>query len=234
MSFFAPGAPSVQQRPVTFLSEDNVHLRGIYWEPRDDRAISLLLVHDEDSDRSAWHPYVALFRTRGWSVLTFDLRGHGESVRQDMRADLLKAHPDDLRSPFNYPQDVKAAVAFMARQPKADPAKIAILGVGLGADLAYAASGRGWGSSSTVCIGLDEPRARELAGPGAFAPRSIYLLYGSMDPVSATSAVAFSSSAAYPAETKSYEGTNKKGLPLFAEQQPEILARSIAWIERTI
>jgi pimeloyl-ACP methyl ester carboxylesterase len=209
-------------------------LRGTYWEAREDRAISLLLLNDAGNDRTSWEPFVPLFRTRGWSVLTFDLHGHGESVRQDMRGDLLKPQPDDLTSPHAYPMDVRAAIAFMARQTKADPSKLAIIGVGLGADLAYAAAGRGWGSASTVCVGLDEERGRALAGSGAFAPRSIYLLYGALDARSSASAVAFSSSAQHPAEIKAYENTAAAGMDLFAEQQPEILARSIMWIERTI
>ena len=233
MSFASQPEP-VQERDVTFLSEDSVHLRGTFWEPREHRAISLLLLHDLGADRSSWERFVPLFRTRGWGVLSFDLRGHGESVRQDMRADLLKVHDDDLLSPHGYPQDVRAALAFLARQSKADPGKLAIVGAGLGADLAYAGSARGWGNASTVCLSLDEPRARALAGTGAFAPRSIYLLYGSLDPVSATSAVAFSSTAASPAETKAYDGTNATGMDLFSQQAPEILARSIMWIERTM
>jgi pimeloyl-ACP methyl ester carboxylesterase len=231
---FVSQAEHHTQRPVTFLSEDSVHLRGMYWEPRDDQAISLVLLHDAGADRTSWDPFVPLFRTRGWGVLAFDLRGHGESVRQDMRADLLTPHQTDLTSPYAYPQDVKAAIAFAARQTMADPAKVVILGAGLGADLAYAAAGRGWGNCSTVCVSLDEERGRALAGSGAFAPRSIYLLYGAGDPVSAASVEAFTASAIAPAETHAYEGTQKTGLSLFSEQQPEILARSIAWIERTV
>ena len=221
-------------RPVTFLTEDSVHLRGSYWEPREENAISLLLIHDAGEDRSEWDPFVPLFRTRGWGVLTVDLRGHGESVRQDMRADLLKPNADDLTSPHYYPTDVRAALAFLARQPKADPAKLAMIGVGLGSNLAYAGSGRGWGNASTVCIGLDDERGRALAGSGSFAPRSIYLLYGAGDPTSAASAAAFATVAQYPAETMAYPDTSSTGITLYSERAPEIVARSIAWIERTI
>ncbi|MGB8265722.1 MAG: hypothetical protein WCE44_05340 [Candidatus Velthaea sp.] len=221
-------------RPVTFLTSDSVHLRGSYWEPRDENAISLLLIHDAEEDRNEWDPFVPLFRTRGWGVLAVDLRGHGESVRQDMRADLLKPNPDDLTSSHQYPTDVRASLAFLARQPKADPAKLATIGVGLGADLAYAGSGRGWGNASTVCVGLDEERGRALGGGGAFAPRSIYLIFGAGDTASAASAVGFAAVAGYPAETYVYPDTSSTGITLLRERSPEIVARSIAWIERTI
>src|ERR1700676_3301070 len=168
-------------RSVTFLSEDSVHLRGSYASGRGDRALTLILIHDAGADRTCWEPYVPLFRTRGWNVLTFDLRGHGESVRQDMRHALLKADPADLSSAHVYPSDVRAAVAFAARQTYHQSGRIALLGAGFGADLAYAGSGRGWGGVSTVCVSLDDARARILAGSGAFAPRSCYLMYGEGD-----------------------------------------------------
>ena len=219
-------------RPVTFLSEDSVHIRGTYYEGRGERELSAILVHDAEGDRTAWEPYVALFRTRGWNVLSFDLRGHGESVRQDMRHALLKVDASDLTSPHVYPADVRAAVAFAARQTYHEPGRIAVLGVGFGADLAYAGSARGWGGVSTVCISLNDERARKLAGSGAFAPRSCYLMYGDGDATSVQSAESFAVTAAPPSERYPYGG-KKTGLALWEERQPEILARSIAWIEKT-
>ena len=91
-------------RSVTFLSEDSVHLRGSYASAHGESALTAILVHDAGANRTCWEPYVPLFRTRGWNVLTFDLRGHGESVRQDMRHALLKADPADLTSPHVYPR----------------------------------------------------------------------------------------------------------------------------------
>ena len=226
--------PSSGGRSVTFLSEDSVHVRGSYAESRAERGLTLILLHDAGADRTCWDPYVPLFLTRGWNVLTFDLRGHGESVRQDMRHALLRPDPADLESPHVHPTDVRAAVAFAARQPKHIPGQIALLGAGFGADLAYAGSARGWGGNSTVCVSLDEERARAVGGPGAFAPRACYLVYGELDAVSARSADAFAATAGPPSEFYAYSGTAESGLPLWAERQPEILARAIAWIEKTI
>ena len=61
-------------RSVTFLSEDSVHVRGTYVESPGERGLTAILVHDADADRRSWDPYLPLFRTRGWNVLTFDLR----------------------------------------------------------------------------------------------------------------------------------------------------------------
>ncbi len=221
-------------RPVTFLTEDGLQLRGSYWEPRDDGAISLLLLHDKDADRSVWDPYINFFLSRGWSVLTFDLRGHGESLKHETRANLLPPGTPETPLEAGWPLDVQAALAFLARQPKANPARRATIGLGLGADLAYAAAARGWGTASTVCVSPDGERAHAFAGHGVFQPRAVYLMYGALDPTGADAALAFAASAIYPAECMAYEGSSLKGIHLWDERQPEVVARSIAWIERTI
>ena len=221
-------------RQVMFLADDALQIRGSYWPGRTDGAISLALVHDQSADRSVWEPYVRFFLSRGWSVLSFDLRGHGESVRQDTRTALQSSPTPDTPWEAGWPMDVRAALSFLARQPKADPAKCAIIGLGLGADLAYAASARGWGAASTVCVSPDETRARSFADPGAFAPRGAYLMYGALDPAGAATALSFATSAVEPAECETYAGTPLTGYALWNARQPEIIARSIAWIERTI
>jgi pimeloyl-ACP methyl ester carboxylesterase len=221
-------------RPVNFPTEEGLHLRAPDGDPRDDGAISLLLLHDEDADRSVWEPYVNFFLSRGWSVLTFDLRGHGESLKHEARTNLLPPGSPEASADAGWPLDVQAALAFLARQPKASPARRATIGLGLGADLAYAAAARGWGSASTVCVSPDGDRASAFAGHGVIAPRAVYLMYGALDPAGADAALAFAASAIYPAECMAYEGSSLKGIGLWEERQPEIVARSIAWIERTI
>jgi pimeloyl-ACP methyl ester carboxylesterase len=221
-------------RPVTFLAEDAFQLRGSFWEARTDGAISLLLVHDRSADRSVWDKYVRFYLTRSWNVLSFDLRGHGESVRQEARTALQPDATPETPWEAGWPLDLKAALAFLARQPNADPDKRAIVGLGLGGDLAYAASARGWGASSVVCVSPDDERARTFAGPGGFAPRGAYLMYGALDPAGNMAALNLASSAIFPAECEAVQGSALAGIHLWDERQPETIARSIAWIERTI
>ena len=226
-------AASLPARSVTFLTDDSVHIRGSYWEGRGEVALTALLVHDAGADRTCWEPYVPLFRSRGWNVLTFDLRGHGESVRQDMRHTLLRPEVADLTSAHHYPADVRAAVAFAQRQSRHEAGRLALVGLGLGADLGYAGSARGWGAGTNVLVSLDESRARELAGNGTFGPRSCYLMYGEHDDEAAASVEAFRQAAASPSEAFGYP-TNARGLALWTQRQPETIARAIGWIEKTI
>jgi pimeloyl-ACP methyl ester carboxylesterase len=230
---FAPNKAPSDGRDVSFLTDDSVHLRGTYWEPRETGNTSVLLLHDFKGERNAWKPFVPAFRSRGWGIFALDLRGHGESLRQDMRADLLAPLDRDLRSSSHYPADVKAAIAWLARQAKTDAGRLGIIGLGLGSDLAYAASAKGWGSASSVLIGLDEGRARALAGQGGFSPRSCYLMYGEHDPSSSVSASAFLASTSLPKDAYLYPDCSSTGIDLYTEKFPEIAARTIAWIERT-
>jgi pimeloyl-ACP methyl ester carboxylesterase len=224
--------PAARVRAVNVLTEDGLQVRGSYWEPRDDGAIALLLLHDQGADRSVWDPYVNFFLSRGWSVLSVDLRGHGESLRHEARPN-LPGSPESFPDP-GWALDVQAALAYLGRQPKANPARRAAIGLGLGADLAYAAAARGWGTSSTVCVSPNGLRAQALAGDGQFQACSVYLMYGALDPTGADAALAFAATAIYPAECIAYDGSSLTGIHLWDERQPEIVARSIAWIERTM
>lgn len=232
MAFVSDKASS-EGRDVTFLTDDSVHLRGTYWEPRESGNISALLLHDFMGDRNAWKHFIPAFRSRGWGIFTLDLRGHGESVRQDMRSDALRPSERDLRNSAHYPADVRAALAWLGRQPKTEGGRIATVGVGLGSDLAYAASAKGWGTASSVLVGLDEGRARELGGQGGFSPRSCYLMYASADTHSAVSVTAFINGTSLPRDAHVYADTAKFGMDLYRDKFPEIAARTIAWIEKT-
>jgi pimeloyl-ACP methyl ester carboxylesterase len=220
-------------RPVTFRTEDDWQLRGSFWEARVDGAISLLLVHDRSANRGVWEPYVGFFLSRGWNVLTFDLRGHGESVRHDGRG-ALHAGGGEGQLERGWPADVRAALAFLGRQPKGDATKCAIVGVGLGADLAYAASACGWGAAGVVGVSPDDTRARQLGGAAAFAPRGASLMYAAMDATANAAVLSFATCALAPAECHSYAASWAVAMALWDERQPEIVARSIAWIERVI
>ena len=229
----APTSASARMRPVSFRTEDGWQIRGSYWEARGERTVSLVLLHDRSANRDVWEPYVAFFLSRGWNVLTFDLRGHGESVRHEGRG-ALHERTGEEQLEGGWPLDVRAAIAFLADQPKADAAKCAVVGVGVGADLAYAAAARNWGVAGIVGVSPDDARAHRFAGPGSFEPRGASLVYADHDTTGNATAIAFATCAQYPAECHAYAGSSALGMALWEERQPEIVARSIAWIERVI
>ena len=222
-----------RSRHVTFRTADGWQIHGSLWDARDGGAVSLLLLHDRSANRTVWEPYVGLYLSRGWGVLTFDLRGHGESVRHEGRSALLAAAADGGLE-GGWPLDVRAALDFLALQPNVDRTKRAIVGVGLGADLAYAAAACGWGAASVVGVSPDDARAHQFAGDGDFVPRGTSLVYSDLDATGNATALAFATSAVFPAECHAYAGSSAIAMTLWEERQPEIVARSIAWIERVL
>lgn len=121
---------------VSFRSTDGLLLKG-WWFPntatRADRAV--VLVHGRGQNRivSSFRPdlIAQMLLASGYSVLTFDLRGHGESE-------------GDRYSLGQYePRDIVAAVDLAATKAGIDRRRVAVIGESLG------------GGSAIMTVGLD-------------------------------------------------------------------------------
>jgi len=144
----APSADTVASvhEDVSFRSTDGLLLKG-WWFPTSrtpgargadqptpaDKAV--VFVHGRGQNRiaSSFHPdkIAPLFLARGWDVLLFDLRGHGESE-------------GDRYSLGQYePRDIVAAIDFAAKKGGVDRRRVAVVGESLGA------------GSAIMTVGLD-------------------------------------------------------------------------------
>src|SRR5438874_4975109 len=126
---------------VSFRATDGLLLKGWWFDPaaiqkgaaRADRAV--VFVHGRGQNRiiSSFHPdlIAKIFLARGWDVLLFDLRGHGESE-------------GDRYSLGQYePRDIAAAVDFVSAKAGIDRRRVALIGESLG------------GGSAIMTVGLD-------------------------------------------------------------------------------
>lgn len=120
---------------VSFRSTDGLLLKG-WWFPNAQRADrAAVLVHGRGQNRiiSSFRPdlIAQMLLASGYSVLTFDLRGHGESE-------------GDRYSLGQYePRDIVAAVDFAAAKAGIDRRRVALIGESLGA------------GSAIMTVGLD-------------------------------------------------------------------------------
>ena len=84
-----PGDFGLDYESVEFESaEDGLTLRG-WWIPSQDNDRAIILVHGRNSNRTGFNPQPGIpggllvqavgIVERGYSVLSFDLRGHGQS-----------------------------------------------------------------------------------------------------------------------------------------------------------
>lgn len=120
---------------------DDLTLRG-WWMPAEDARGTVIRVHGVDSNRNSLLGLAAPLVGAGYSVLAFDLRGHGESDEARMGAGL------DERD------DVLGAIDYVVRER------------GAGAIFLH---GNSYGGAIALMSGWREPRVRGVFADSAFA-----------------------------------------------------------------
>lgn len=184
---------------VDLTAADGHRLFGSLFRPRaghppatrgsEKRTGGILLLHALGSSRGTCTPQAAALAARGLVALALDLRGHGASVSEA----LPDAHAFSNRLAENLKaadRDVRAALAFLARQPGVDARRIGVVGAGLGALLAARAVLDEAETGSEGTVGVPRPAALVLLSPwgradayrellAGFDPRSLLLVAGS-------------------------------------------------------
>ncbi len=140
--------PTVQadQSAITMTTDDGLQLHGNLTIPSTTgQHPAVIVLHDYGYDRHQWDAYRQQFLDAGFAVLQYDMRGFGESV--------LPAIPASTTEHLNsLPGDVATAVETLRQQATIDTEKISVIGVGVGASVAYVDSGSVDGIYRTVMI----------------------------------------------------------------------------------
>lgn len=118
--------PAAAQRLI-LRTEDGVSLAASWYEPRARPAPAVVLVHMLQRSRRDWDLLASRLAADGIGALTFDLRGHGES--------LGSAHDHAAMV-----RDVDAARRFLGTRDDVDSGRIGIAGASLGATVAALAA----------------------------------------------------------------------------------------------
>lgn len=121
-------------------------LRG-WWIPARDARAAVIRVHGIDSNRSSALGNVPALVESGYSVLAFDLRGHGESDLAQMGAGI---HERD---------DLLGAVDYLIRNRGPEPGAIFLYG-------------RSYGAAIVLMAGWSEPAVAGVYADSAFASLS--------------------------------------------------------------
>ena len=121
---------------VVFTSADGVELRGQLF--RSESAVQqsrggILFVHEPNRSRRDWAYMAQKMSRHGFTTLTFDLRGHGESLRKGEEELDREIFMDEDYAAMS--QDVDAAVDFLRSQPDVAELGLQMAGADLGGSL---------------------------------------------------------------------------------------------------
>ena len=140
---YAQQSSSRNGQAVTFITDDGVSIVGTYYAPSSglkDSTPTIILLHMLGKDRSTWNTFASALSHKGYAVLSIDLRGYGESIKQGSST---VSYQSFTENDFNkMTLDVKAAKQFLIEQKNANPDRMAVIGASIGANIAlnYAAT----------------------------------------------------------------------------------------------
>jgi dienelactone hydrolase len=148
-------AAASAQTPVTLKAPDGIAIKGTYYSAGKPGP-ALMLLHQCNSDRSAWAGFAQQAVTRGYHVLAIDYRGFGESEGERF------ASPANRQALVaRWPADIDVAFAWLTAQPGVDKARIGAAGASCGVNQAILLSRRHPEVRSVVLLsGALTPEAR--------------------------------------------------------------------------
>lgn len=130
-------AQKIEPETVEFLTEDEVIIKGSYYQPASPQRRfypAILMLPEFRQSRRYWHKTASLLAEKGYVVLAIDFRGQGESTQAGEVTLNWAFFSDSYFKRFL--MDVKASINYLQNMQRVDQRRIAIIGAGLGANAA--------------------------------------------------------------------------------------------------
>lgn len=121
-----PGDLGLRYEAITFTTHDQLTLAGWYIPPRN--GATIILLHGYGGNRMGMLNHAQILAERGYGVLLYDLRAHGESQGALRSWGWLDVG------------DVTSAVAYLRTRSEVDPRRIGAMGVSIGGQIALRAA----------------------------------------------------------------------------------------------
>lgn len=162
---FVPRTFGVEPQRITLTTSDEQTIFANYYPGKvnDGGVPAVILLHMYRGDRTEYEPLIEPLHRAGFAIVALDLRGHGRSAT---RTTLSQVENGDVELFKSMRLDVRAAYDWLAQQPKIDRSRLALVGAGVGADVAllYATEDRSVDalvllSPGTDDVGLDSAAA---------------------------------------------------------------------------
>jgi pimeloyl-ACP methyl ester carboxylesterase len=120
---------------VKFTTEDDVVIYANYYKPAAETTAAVILIHQRGSSKESWSTIAGGIVAKGYAVLAFDMRGHGQSTKT---TDGQAVGEPEQGQWWECKKDAQAAIKFLRDKGFN---KIAVVGASVGASIAiYCAS----------------------------------------------------------------------------------------------
>ncbi len=123
---YTPSDFGLNYEEVTFLTEDNINLKGWLFTPKTTSYRMVIISHHGDGNMSKMIEIASQFTSIGFNVLTYDYRGYGGSDDFDINTNFY------IYAQFE--KDLNAAIDYVKRYHSKNR-NINLYGVGIGASL---------------------------------------------------------------------------------------------------
>lgn len=131
------GGDEMRGREVKFGGANGFELTGTLWENTTTQKPALILVHQLGRDRRSFADFGAFAFGNGFTVLSFDMRGHGES--RPGNASYVNFTADDWKL---IAEDIEAARNYLNAE------RVLVVGASIGANAAL-----NFGANENTCVG---------------------------------------------------------------------------------
>lgn len=180
----AKGAEEGGPQAVKMMTSDGVTLVGDLFHPELTKAEQrggILFLHEPNRSRRDWAYMAQKMARKGFTSLSVDLRGHGES--------LLKGTEELDREIFmdedyaSMAEDLRAAVEFLRGQPGVAERGVQLVGSDLGGSLAlmHGVADAGITSLALLSPGLGYDGVNTMGSAGSFGDRPLMMVFSVED-----------------------------------------------------
>jgi dienelactone hydrolase len=225
---------SAQQRVVTLTAADGLTLKGTLFSPSTASSSvrpGVLLLHQCNRQRAIWDGLAQRLAAAGVHVLTFDLRGFGQSAGP--RYETLPA-AGQVAQQAMWPADIDVAFQFLLTQPGVLRTSIGVGGASCGVNNAINTARRHVEVKSLVLLsGTSDLEGRRFLRTGRRVPALLAVADHDEFPASVFTTQWLYGMTATPEKKLVHYATGGHGADMFAPH-PELMSAIVDWFRATL
>lgn len=206
--------PTLEAFPLQAIAGDGTIVQVVFYGALGAPAPNVILLHDADQSGSEWDNFAPLAQRLGYNVFAPDQRGYG---RTGGPVDWAKAA-----------EDVPVMIEMIDRLENVSSGQYALIGTGIGADVALVSCAQLATCGAVVVISPREAAAG-LAAAAALSERSVLIVSADDDPGATTTAEQLNGALTGDHAWQRYS-SGGRGSELM-RTQPDLAQRILEWLQ---